>query len=70
MLHPKAIVEHNSGSAEVQYTVEVEEGTTCMYRCSVAVGGVRIVEVEGFSTKGEAVVAAADAASKLVCGSK
>jgi dsRNA-specific ribonuclease len=70
VLHPKAVVEQISGSAEVRYIVEGEEGEVCTYRCSVAVDGVRIVEVKGCLTKGEAVVVAADVASKLLCGSK
>jgi len=70
VLHPRAVVEQISGSAEVRYIVEGEEGEVCTYRCSVAVDGVRIVEVQGCLTKDEAVVVAADAASKLLCGSK
>lgn len=65
--HPRNALERISGSDPVQYTIAGEaNGTVTSYRCTVSFNEETLAEVNGYSTKDEAMIVAAETAAKLL----
>lgn len=64
IVHPRNALARAAGSNKVEYSIDHDENVPHTYRCTVSINGLNVVEIG--STKDESMIAAADAATRLL----